>query len=60
MTDGILLAELQGDPLLAEYEAVILDEAHERSLNIDFLLGYLKQLLEQPRRPQAGHHLRHH
>lgn len=45
MTDGILLAELQGDPLLAEYEALILDEAHERSLNIDFLLGYLKQLL---------------
>ncbi len=45
MTDGILLAELQGDPLLAEYEAIIVDEAHERSLNIDFLLGYLKQLL---------------
>jgi ATP-dependent helicase HrpA len=45
MTDGILLAELQGDPLLAEYEALIIDEAHERSLNIDFLLGYLKQLL---------------
>jgi ATP-dependent helicase HrpA len=47
MTDGILLAELQGDPMLAEYEALILDEAHERSLNIDFLLGYLKQLLRQ-------------
>jgi len=47
MTDGILLAELQGDPLLAEYEALILDEAHERSLNIDFLLGYLRQLLER-------------
>ncbi len=45
MTDGILLAELQGDPLLAEYEAIILDEAHERSLNIDFLLGHLRQLL---------------
>ena len=45
MTDGMLLAEVQGDPLLAEYEAVILDEAHERSLNIDFLLGYLKLLL---------------
>ncbi len=45
MTDGILLAELQGDPLLTEYEALILDEAHERSLNIDFLLGHLRQLL---------------
>jgi len=45
MTDGILLAEIQGDPLLAEYEALVLDEAHERSLNIDFLLGYLKLLL---------------
>ncbi len=47
MTDGLLLAELQGDPLLAEYEALILDEAHERSLNIDFLLGYLRGLLER-------------
>jgi ATP-dependent helicase HrpA len=45
MTDGILLAETQGDPLLCEYNAIILDEAHERSLNIDFLLGYLKGLL---------------
>lgn len=45
MTDGILLAETQGDPLLAEYNALIIDEAHERSLNIDFLLGYLKTLL---------------
>lgn len=45
MTDGILLAELQGDPLLCEYNAIIIDEAHERSLNIDFLLGYLKGLL---------------
>ncbi|MBK8743282.1 MAG: ATP-dependent RNA helicase HrpA [Propionivibrio sp.] len=49
MTDGILLAETQGDPWLGQYDALILDEAHERSLNIDFLLGYLKQLL--PRRP---------
>ncbi|MCS7102091.1 MAG: AAA family ATPase, partial [Burkholderiaceae bacterium] len=49
MTDGILLAETQGDPLLAAYDTIIIDEAHERSLNIDFLLGYLKQLL--PRRP---------
>ena len=45
MTDGILLAEMQGDPLLSEYNAIIIDEAHERSLNIDFLLGYLKGLL---------------
>src|SRR6516225_1575549 len=45
MTDGILLAETQGDPLLSEYNAIIIDEAHERSLNIDFLLGYLKSLL---------------
>src|SRR4029453_8187802 len=44
MTDGILLAETQGDPLLTEYNAIIIDEAHERSLNIDFLLGYLKGL----------------
>jgi ATP-dependent helicase HrpA len=47
MTDGILLAETQGDPLLSEYNAIIIDEAHERSLNIDFLLGYLKGLLAQ-------------
>ncbi len=45
MTDGILLAETQGDPLLSEYNGLIIDEAHERSLNIDFLLGYLKGLL---------------
>ena len=50
MTDGILLAETQGDPTLAEYNALILDEAHERSLNIDFLLGYLHGLL--PKRPE--------
>lgn len=49
MTDGILLAETQSDPLLRAYDTLIIDEAHERSLNIDFLLGYLKQLL--PRRP---------
>ncbi len=47
MTDGILLAETQGDPDLAEYNAIILDEAHERSLNIDFLLGHLKGLLSR-------------
>ncbi|SFP45981.1 ATP-dependent helicase HrpA [Nitrosomonas cryotolerans] len=45
MTDGILLAETQSDPLLQAYDTLIIDEAHERSLNIDFLLGYLKQLL---------------
>ena len=49
MTDGILLAETQTDPLLNAYDTIIIDEAHERSLNIDFLLGYLKQIL--PRRP---------
>jgi ATP-dependent helicase HrpA len=49
MTDGILLAETQTDPLLLAYDTLIIDEAHERSLNIDFLLGYLKQIL--PRRP---------
>lgn len=48
MTDGILLAQTQNDPLLKAYDTIIIDEAHERSLNIDFLLGYLKQLL--PRR----------
>ena len=49
MTDGILLAETQNDPLLDAYDTLIIDEAHERSLNIDFLLGYLRQIL--PRRP---------
>ncbi|MDD3017080.1 MAG: ATP-dependent RNA helicase HrpA [Comamonas sp.] len=49
MTDGILLAETQTDPLLKAYDTLIIDEAHERSLNIDFLLGYLKQIL--PQRP---------
>nr|WP_309931544.1 ATP-dependent RNA helicase HrpA [Caballeronia sp. LZ032] len=49
MTDGILLAETQTDPLLTAYDTIIIDEAHERSLNIDFLLGYLKEIL--PRRP---------
>jgi ATP-dependent helicase HrpA len=49
MTDGILLAEIQADRWLAKYDTIIVDEAHERSLNIDFLLGYLRQLL--PKRP---------
>ncbi|MDY6082360.1 MAG: DUF3418 domain-containing protein [Actinomycetaceae bacterium] len=49
MTDGILLAEIQNDPMLLAYDTIIIDEAHERSLNIDFLLGYLARLL--PQRP---------
>ena len=49
MTDGILLAEIPHDPLLRRYDTIIIDEAHERSLNVDFLLGYLRQIL--PRRP---------
>lgn len=49
MTDGILLAETQTDPLLKQYDTIIIDEAHERSLNIDFLLGYLKQILPKRR-----------
>ncbi|MEN3306335.1 MAG: ATP-dependent helicase HrpA [Micromonosporaceae bacterium] len=49
MTDGILLAEIQRDRMLRRYDTLIIDEAHERSLNVDFILGYLKQLL--PRRP---------
>jgi ATP-dependent helicase HrpA len=50
MTDGILLAEIQQDRFLSQYDTIIIDEAHERSLNIDFILGYFKQLL--PRRPE--------
>lgn len=49
MTDGILLAEIQNDRLLRQYDTLIIDEAHERSLNIDFLLGYIREIL--PRRP---------
>jgi len=47
MTDGIVLAEIQRDRMLRRYDTIIVDEAHERSLNIDFLLGYLHRLLEQ-------------
>ncbi|MGB1727479.1 MAG: AAA family ATPase, partial [Ilumatobacteraceae bacterium] len=47
MTDGILLAELQRDPELRRYDTIIIDEAHERSLNVDFLLGYLRRLLDR-------------
>ncbi len=50
MTDGLLLAELASDPLLRRYDTVIVDEAHERTLNVDLLLGVLKRLL--PRRPE--------
>lgn len=49
MTDGVLLAETRADPLLRRYEAILIDEAHERSLNVDFLIGYLRRLL--PQRP---------
>ncbi|MGL4545985.1 MAG: DEAD/DEAH box helicase, partial [Plesiomonas sp.] len=49
MTDGILLAEIQNDRYLTQYDTIIIDEAHERSLNIDFILGYLRELL--PKRP---------
>src|SRR5438128_9579530 len=49
MTDGLLLAELQSDRMLRQYDTLIIDEAHERSLNVDFILGYLKRLL--PSRP---------
>ena len=60
MTDGILLAELQHDRMLKRYDTLIIDEAHERSLNIDFILGYLKRLLPRATRPEGGDHLRHH
>src|SRR5690606_41878466 len=49
MTDGILLAEIASDRWLSRYATILIDEAHERSLNIDFLLGYLKQLLARRR-----------
>ncbi len=47
MTDGVLLAEIRNDPLLRKYKVVIVDEAHERNLNIDFLLGYLHTLISK-------------
>ena len=47
LTDGMLLAEIAGDRLLNEYDTIIVDEAHERTLNIDFLLGYLKKILQE-------------
>ena len=57
MTDGILLAEIQRDRHLRAYEVLIIDEAHERSLNIDFLLGYLRQLLPAATRSQGDRHV---
>jgi ATP-dependent helicase HrpA len=60
MTDGILLAEIQSDPLLRAYSVLILDEAHERSLNIDFLLGYLVGPAQKTARPEAARHLGDH
>ena len=57
MTDGLLLAEIQRDRLLRRYDTIIVDEAHERSLNIDFLLGYLKRILPAAARPEADHHV---
>ena len=57
MTDGLLLAEIQRDRLLRRYDTMIVDEAHERSLNIDFLLGYLKPHPAAAARPEADHHL---
>ena len=60
MTDGILLAELQRDRDLRRYDTIIIDEAHERSLNIDFILGYLAPAAAPPPRPQGDHHLGHH
>ena len=57
MTDGLLLAEIQRDRLLRRYDTIIIDEAHERSLNIDFLLGYLKRHPARAAGPEGDHHL---
>ena len=57
MTDGLLLAEIQRDRLLRRYDTIIVDEAHERSLNIDFLLGYLRADPAAAARPEGDHHL---
>ena len=57
MTDGVLLAETQGDRFLNQYDTLIIDEAHERSLNIDFLLGYLKTAVAQAAGAEGDHHV---
>ena len=57
MTDGLLLAEIQHDRLLRRYDTIIVDEAHERSLNIDFLLGYLKRILPRAAGPEGDRHV---
>ena len=57
MTDGILLAEMQRDRDLSRYDTLIIDEAHERSLNIDFILGYLQPAAAQASRSEGDHHL---
>ena len=57
MTDGLLLAEIRRDKLLKRYDTIIVDEAHERSLNIDFLLGYLARMLPRRPRPEGDHHV---
>ena len=57
MTDGLLLAEIRRDKLLKRYDTIIVDEAHERSLNIDFLLGYLARTLPRRPGPEGDHHV---
>jgi hypothetical protein len=60
MTDGLLLRELERDPLLRRYDTLIVDEAHERNLNVDFLLGVCQRILPRRPRPQAHRHLGDH
>ena len=60
MTDGILLAEIQNDPLLRRYDTLIIDEAHERSLNIDFILGLPSAATAAAPRSEGHHHLGDH
>lgn len=60
MTDGILLHETMSDPLLQQYSVIIMDEAHERSLNTDVLFGIMKKVLKERSDPETHRHLRHH